>query len=72
MFAEGITAESAAALGALARKLWADARSAMIAEATSRYDADRHRNDATCRIRFGTYFWSEICCTDPSAEPESP
>ncbi|WP_231480514.1 hypothetical protein [Thiomonas sp. FB-Cd] len=69
VFAEGITAESAEALGALARKLWADARSAMIAEATRRYDADLHRSGATCRIRFGTYFWSQNCCADPFAGP---
>ncbi len=69
VFAQGITAESAEALGALARKLWAEARGAMIAEATSRYDADRHRNDATCRIRFGTYFWSQDSAEDsPSTD----
>ncbi len=67
VFAEGITAESAEALGALARKLWADARSAMIAEATRRYDADLHRNDATCRIRFGTYFWSQNSAEDSTS-----
>ena len=43
----------------------------MIAEATRRYDADLHRNDATCRIRFGTYFWSQNCCAAPSAGPPS-
>lgn len=56
VFAEGITQESAKALGELARRLWAQARAEMIAEATRRYDADRHRADATSRMRFGAYF----------------
>jgi hypothetical protein len=64
VFAEGITPESAAQLGALARKLWAQARSEMIAEATRRYDADQHREDATCRMRFGAYFWSQDTMPD--------
>ncbi len=64
VFAEGITPESAAQLGELARKLWAQARSEMIAEATRRYDADQHREDATCRMRFGAYFWSQDTMPD--------
>jgi hypothetical protein len=60
VFAEGITPESAEALGELARKLWAQSRSEMIAEATRRYDADHSREGATCRIRFGSYFWAEL------------
>ena len=60
VYAQGITEESAAALAELARKLWAQARAEMIAEATRRYDADRERDDATCRMRFGAYFWAPL------------
>jgi len=59
VFAEGITRESAAHLGQLARKLWSQVRSEMIAEATRRYSADQNREDATCRARFGAYYWEE-------------
>lgn len=68
VFAEGITAESAAQLGALARKLWAQARSEMIAEATRLYDADQQREDATCRMRFGAYFWSQDTMPDDPSQ----
>lgn len=59
VFAVGITAESAQHLSELARKLWAQARSEMIAEAARRYEADQTREDATCRMRFGAYYWAE-------------
>ncbi len=58
VYAQGITEDSARVLAELARKLWAQARAEMIAEATRRYDADRERDDATCRMRFGAYFWA--------------
>ncbi len=58
VFAQGITEESARALGELARKLWAQARADMIAEASRRYDADRGRAEATRRMRFGAYYWA--------------
>lgn len=59
VFAVGITAESAQHLSELARRLWAQARSEMIAEAARRFEADQTREDATCRMRFGAYYWSE-------------
>ncbi len=59
VFADGLSAESAAALGALARKLWAQSRRAMIAEATRRVEAARGRADASCRVRLGSYFWAQ-------------
>lgn len=59
VFADGLSAESAAALGELARRLWAQSRSEMIAEATRRVAADRGREGATCRVRLGSYFWAE-------------
>ncbi len=67
VFAEGITRESAEALGALARKLWTHARSEMIAEASRRYAADRGREDATYRARFGAYFWDQDKQTEQGA-----
>jgi len=59
VFADGITRESAEHLGELARKLWLQARSEMIAEATRRYAADKNREDATYRARFGSYYWAQ-------------
>lgn len=67
VFAEGITRESAAHLGELARKLWSQARSEMIAEASRRYEADRHCADATYRARFGAYFSEQDCQSDQTA-----
>ena len=67
VFAEGITRASAEALGELARKLWSQARSEMIAEASRRYAADRNRDDATYRARFGTYYWEEDTQSEPGA-----
>ncbi len=67
VFAEGITAESVKELGELARRLWAQARAAMIAEATRCYDADRRREGATHRMRFGAYFWSETRAEESTA-----
>ena len=68
VFAEGITRESAQHLGELARQLWSLARSEMIAEASRRYEADRHHSDATYRARFGAYYWMQDCRSDQTAE----
>jgi len=75
VFAEGITRESAQHLGELARRLWSQARAEMIAEASRRYAADRHRGDATYRARFGAYYWeqdsqSRNSAGDPARERE--
>lgn len=70
VFAEGVTAESAQALGELARKLWAQARSDMIAEATRRYAADQGRADATYRMRFGAYYWADDMAEGMPSDPE--
>lgn len=67
VFAEGITRESAQHLGELARRLWSQARSEMIAEASRRYAADRHRDDATYRARFGAYYWEQDCQSEQTA-----
>lgn len=67
VFAERITRESAEDLGVLARKLWAQARSELIAEASRRYAADRDRDDATYRARFGAYYWEQDCQSEQTA-----
>jgi len=64
VFAEGITAESAALLGELARKLWSQARSEMIAQASRCFEQDRDRPDASRRMRFGVYYWDESVTPD--------
>ena len=58
VFAAGITEASADKLREVARRLWTRARSELIAEATHLYEADKLRDDATTRVRFGSYFWS--------------
>jgi len=72
VFAEGITRESAERLGELARKLWAQARSEMIAEASRLYAADRHRDDATYRTRFGAYHWEQDFQSEQAAAAPAP
>jgi hypothetical protein len=67
VFAEGITRKSAEELGELARKFWSQARSELIAEASRRYTADRHRADATYRARIGAYYWEQDCRSDQAA-----
>lgn len=67
VFAEGITRESADYLGDLARKLWLQSRIEMLAEATRCYEADKHREDATCRLRFGAYCWAQNRQSENSA-----
>lgn len=59
VFAEGIRIESAKQLHELGRKLWAQARREMIAQAQHFYDADRAHPEATHRVRFGMYFWDD-------------
>lgn len=70
VFADGITAESATMLGELARKLWAQARSEMIAAASRCYEQDQARPDATHRMRFGSYYWDASATPDP--DPPTP
>jgi len=71
VFANGITEASADALGALARKLWSQARAELVAEASRLYAGDKDLADATHRVRFGSYFWSEDWPTPQDAsEPE--
>ena len=59
VFAGGITQQSAEALGTLARRIWSHARSELASEAIRLYEADKGKPDATSRMRFGSYFWSE-------------
>lgn len=64
VFAEGITAESAELLGVLARKLWAQARAEMIAQASGCFEQDHDTPDANHRMRFGVYYWDESVTPD--------
>jgi len=64
VFAEGITAESAELLSELARKLWGQARTEMIAQASRCFEQDQARPDATRRMRFGVYYWDESVTPD--------
>lgn len=59
VFADGLTQDSVDALATLARRLWAESRQAMLAEAIRLFEADRGRDDAVHRMRFGSYFWDE-------------
>ena len=67
VFAERITAESALRLGELARTLWSRSRTEMIAEATRLHDADRDHEDATCRMRFGNFYWTQDAMGNPAS-----
>ena len=71
VFAEGITAESAKTLRQVARRLWAQVRSEMIAEASRHYAADRRRDDANHRMRFGAYYHAQPLETDPQADRQA-
>ena len=68
VFAEGITAESAQRLSEMARTLWSRSRSEMIAEATRLHGADQGRDDATCRMRFGSYYWAQDALGNPPSQ----
>ena len=59
VYADGLSAQSAARLGELARTLWTQARRQMIREASRCFEADRGRADATHRMRFGAYYWAQ-------------
>lgn len=65
VFATGITPASAQALGTLARTLWSRARAELIEQASALYAQDQNQADATTRMRFGSYFWSEDWPTQP-------
>lgn len=58
VYAAGVSPASAAQLHALARTLWAQARSRMIEEATRLHQADQGGGERGIRVRFGSYFWS--------------
>jgi len=58
VFAEGLSERSARELQAVARALWAEAFQRMVAEATTRCEADRG-TPAPTRMRFGVYYYDE-------------
>ena len=67
VFAEGLSEESVERLSELARKLWAQARSEMIAEATRLYQAGEGKTTATRRMRFGAYYLATDMRNDSEA-----
>lgn len=69
VFADGLGADSVEHLSGLARRLWAEVRSEMIAEAVRRYEADQGQDGATCRMRFGVYYWAEDARAPTTARP---
>jgi len=70
VFADGITAESAALLSELARTLWTEARAEMIAQASRRHEQDQGRPQATHRMRFGIYYWDESSARNTTSEDD--
>lgn len=68
VFADGLSASSAAQLGRLAREAWEKAFVMMVAQATERVDADRGRGGRH-RMRFGAYYYTEPV---PPADAEPP
>ena len=71
VFADGLTAQSARALGDQARLLWASAFESMVAEARRRVDADALAGGST-RIRFGVYFYADPVPDGSSAADNGP
>jgi len=71
VFADGLSAESAAFLSVRARELWASAFDAMVGAATARVNLDQDRVDTPMRMRFGIYYFHEA--VEPGAtEPVRP
>ena len=59
VFASGVSAQSAQALSALARKLWRPAFQQMARDATKAYQQDQRDGSASMRMRFGVYYFAE-------------
>ncbi len=59
VFAQGLSAESAAELGDVARKLWGQAFERMVAQATTRVARDKASAGPRHRMRFGVFFFSD-------------
>lgn len=58
VFADGLSRQSARQLHEIARTLWAHAFERMVAEATTRCEADRE-TPAPIRMRFGVYYYDD-------------
>ena len=69
VFAQGMTAASAAELATLARSLWSGVFSTMVDAARDKVDAESGRG-GDHRMRFGAYFYSEPVV--PPAPPPVP
>lgn len=59
VFAQGLSAQSAAELGDVARRLWGEAFEQMVAEATARVASDTAHSKPGHRVRFGVFFYSD-------------
>ncbi|GAC1604145.1 MAG: DUF6502 family protein [Ramlibacter sp.] len=59
VFAQSLSAESAAELGDVARELWGQAFERMVAEATARVARDKAGTGPRHRMRFGAFFYSD-------------
>ena len=57
VFADGLSAESAAALSALSRELWSDVFQQMVLAATHLTEQDQGIDGANERVRLGMYFY---------------
>ena len=57
VFADGLRAESIAAMGTLARQIWSNAFHDIVRKATAAVDKDRDQPGADQRIRVGMYFY---------------
>ena len=68
VFVSGLTPESAAKLAQLSQKLWSQVRSEMIRESSLLYEQDRNDPQASCRIRFGSYFWDAPLSESPDVQ----
>ncbi|MCX7174430.1 MAG: DUF6502 family protein [Proteobacteria bacterium] len=65
IFADGLTADSAGALAALARKQWDSTFRVFVREAIALSKRDKGRADADQRIRLGSYFFHDSMKTKP-------
>jgi hypothetical protein len=57
VYADELCPQSAEALSALAREIWAKAFHEVVTEATKRYRQDKGKPDANQRVRFGMYYY---------------
>jgi hypothetical protein len=69
VFADGLSPESAAVMGTLARQIWSKAFHDIVRQATVLNDQDRDQPGADRRIRVGMYFYQEQNQDRPDLAP---